>query len=60
MLTTRPLICSPSSGWLIALNLSLVQIAFHLFFTLIVLSDVDLHFSLMLVKETSAVEEETI
>jgi len=59
MLHHMSTICSPFSCRLIAPNFSLVRIAFHLFFTLIALSDADLHFLLMLVREANAVEYET-
>jgi len=54
MLHHMSTICSPFPFRLIAPNSSPVRIAFHLFFTWIALSEVDLHFSLMLVRETSA------
>jgi hypothetical protein len=47
----------PFSGRLIASNFSPIPIVFHQFFTWIVLDDVDLHFSLILVRKVSAVEE---
>jgi hypothetical protein len=59
MLHHTSTVCSPFSCRLIAPNFSSVWIAFHLFLTWIALSDVDLHFSLMLVREASAVEYET-
>jgi hypothetical protein len=45
-------ILSPFSNWLITSNFSLIPIGFPLFFTWIELDDVDLRFSLKLVKKT--------
>ena len=50
---------SPFSSPLIMSNFSSVPIIFCRFSTWIALSDVDLHFSFMLVRETNAVEEAT-
>jgi len=47
----------PFSGRLITSNFSPIPIVFHQFFTWIVLGDVDLCFSLMLVRKANAVEE---
>jgi hypothetical protein len=44
---------------LIASNFSSVRIVFHQFFTWIALGDVDLRFSLMLLRKASAVEVST-
>jgi hypothetical protein len=46
------------SSWCITSNFSSIPIVLHLFFTGIALGDVDLHFSLMLVKKSYAVKEE--
>jgi len=46
------------SGRLITFNFCPIPIVFHQFFTWIVLGDVDLHFSFMLIREASAVEED--
>jgi hypothetical protein len=43
----------------IASNFSLAPIVLHHLFTCIALGDVDLRFSLMLLRKSSAVEEET-
>ena len=40
-------------------NFSSIPIVFRQFFSLIALGDVELHFSLMLVRKANAVEEET-
>jgi hypothetical protein len=53
------IIRSPFPGWLSTYNFSSKLIVFCLFFTWIALGDVDLHFSLVSVRKTSAVEEET-
>jgi hypothetical protein len=45
--------------WHIAPNFSSVPIVFHQFFTCIELGDVYVHFSLVLLRKASAVEEET-
>jgi hypothetical protein len=50
---------SPLPGWLSTYHFSSKLIVFCLFFTWIALGDVNLHFSLVLVRKTSAVEEET-
>jgi hypothetical protein len=50
---------SPFSSPLIISNFSSLPIVFHRFFTWIALSDVDLHFSLMLIRGANAVEEAT-
>jgi hypothetical protein len=50
---------SPFLRQFIASNSSSVPIVFHQFFTWIALGDVDLRFSLMLLRKTSAVEEES-
>jgi hypothetical protein len=42
-----------------ASNFSSVPIVFHQFFTCIAPGDVDLHFSLLLLRKASAAEEET-
>jgi len=47
------------SRLLITSNISSVPIVFHQFFTQIALGDVDLCFSLMLVTDANAVEEQT-
>jgi hypothetical protein len=52
-------ICSHFSSRLIMSNFSPVPIVFYWFFTWIVLGNVDLHFSLMLVRKDNAVEKET-
>jgi hypothetical protein len=49
---------SPFSSQLITSNFSSIPIVFHWFFTWIAVSDVDLHFSPMLVRMAYAVEEE--
>jgi hypothetical protein len=46
------------SSWLIMSNFSSIPIVFHQLFTWIALGDVDLCFSLRLVRKASAVEEE--
>jgi len=46
-------------GGLVASNFSSLAIVFHQFFTWIALSDVDLRFSLLLLRKASATEEET-
>jgi len=53
------IIHSPFPGWLSRYNFSPKLIVFCLFFTWIALGDVDLHFSLVSVRKTSAVKEET-
>jgi hypothetical protein len=50
---------SPFSSPLITTNVSSVPIVFRRFSTWFALSDVDLHFSLMLVREANTAEEAT-
>ena len=50
---------SPFSSWHIMSNFSSMLICLSLFFTGIALGDVDLHFSLMLIRKAYTVEEET-
>jgi hypothetical protein len=52
-------ICSPFSSWLITSNVSSIPTVFLRIFTGIALGGVDLHFSLILARKASAVEEET-
>jgi len=44
--------------FMFASNYSLLLIVFRLYFTWVALDDVDLHFSLMVVRKANAVEEE--
>ena len=52
-------ICSLFSSQLNYIYFSSLLIIFHWFFTWIAISDVDLHFSFMLVKKANSVEKET-
>jgi hypothetical protein len=52
-------ICSPFSSQLITSNFSSMPIVFRQFSIWIALGDVELCFSLMLVRKANAVEEET-
>jgi len=52
-------ICSPSSGQFFTSNFSSILIFVRPFFISIALGDVDLHFSLTLVRKADAKEEET-
>ena len=54
-----PTICSHFSSWLITSNFSSVTIFFRQFFTWIAVGDVDLRFSLMLIRKDNAVQVET-
>jgi hypothetical protein len=47
------------SSWLITSNFCAALIVFHQFFTWIALGDVDVHFSLMMVRKANTVGEET-
>jgi hypothetical protein len=50
---------SPFSSWLITSSFSLIPIVFHHFLILIALDNVDLRFSLMLIRKANSVEEKT-
>jgi hypothetical protein len=52
-------ICSPFSRRIITLNFSIIPIVFHRFFTWLALGDAHVRFSLILVRNASAVEEKT-
>jgi hypothetical protein len=52
-------ICLPFSSWLSTAKFSSIPTVFHQFFTWIALGDVDVRFSLTLVRKANAVEEET-